>query len=179
MIGHNNTLITPETRVGTLLSDFPELETVLMGMSPKFEKLKNPVLRKTVGKVATLRQVARVGDLPVSALVNRLRQAVGQQELVVDDSGDLDDTAAAPPEWLKKERIVRSIDIRERIERGEQPISDVMKIASALRAGEIAEIIAPFIPAPLIDLAKGKGFIVHLEPVSDNRVVVFVYKATV
>lgn len=177
MTGHDITLITPETRVGALLSDFPELETVLLGMSPKFEKLKNPVLRKTVGKVATLRQVARVGDLPVSALVNRLRQAVGQKELVVDDSGDPGDDTITPPEWLKKERIVRSTDVRESIERGEQPISDVMKIASTLRAGEIAEIIAPFVPAPLIDLARGKGFLVHLEQMSDNYVVVFVCKS--
>ena len=49
--------ISPKTKVGELLDAYPELEPVLMAMSPAFEKLKNPVLRKTVARVATLQQV--------------------------------------------------------------------------------------------------------------------------
>lgn len=45
-------LITPKTRVGDLLEVYPSLEPVLMDLAPVFKKLQNPVLRRTVGKVA-------------------------------------------------------------------------------------------------------------------------------
>ena len=54
--------ISPKTKVGELLDAYPELENVLMAMSPAFEKLKNPILRKTVAKVATLQQVCIVEE---------------------------------------------------------------------------------------------------------------------
>ena len=68
--------ITPETKLGALLETFPELEPVLMEMSPRYKKLRSPVLRKTVAKIATLHQVARIGNIPVKDLINRLRQKV-------------------------------------------------------------------------------------------------------
>lgn len=74
-------IISPKTKVGELLDTFPELESVLMEMSPAFEKLKNPLLRKTVARVATLQQIAVVGGLNVDSIVNRLRSAVGQTSL--------------------------------------------------------------------------------------------------
>ena len=53
MADKKDLLITPKTKVGELLDAYPELEPVLMGLAPAFNKLKNPVLRKTIGKVAT------------------------------------------------------------------------------------------------------------------------------
>ena len=79
-------IISPKTKVGELLDHFPNLESVLMEMSPAFEKLKNPILRKTVARVATLQQVAVVGGLNVNEIVNRLRKEVGQS------SGEADST---------------------------------------------------------------------------------------
>ena len=57
--------ITPDSKVGALLQEFPQLEEVLMRMSPAFGHLRNPILRKTVAKVATLRQIAKIGDVPL------------------------------------------------------------------------------------------------------------------
>ena len=59
---------------------FPHLEDILMELSPAFAKLKNPILRKTVARVASLQQAAVVGGLMVDELVNRLRKEVGQEE---------------------------------------------------------------------------------------------------
>ena len=81
-------IITPKTRVGELLDSYPELESVLLELSPAFKKLKNPVLRKTVGKVATLQQAASLGNIPVTEVINTLRTEVGQQLFESADSGD-------------------------------------------------------------------------------------------
>ena len=54
-------LIGPETTVGAMIEAYPELESVLVEMAPAFAKLRNPVVRRTVAKVATLEQAARIG----------------------------------------------------------------------------------------------------------------------
>jgi hypothetical protein len=68
--------ILPATKVSSLLDRYPELEQVLIQLAPPFQKLKNPLLRRGITKVASLKQAAAVGGLPVSKLVNTLRAAV-------------------------------------------------------------------------------------------------------
>lgn len=46
--------INPGRKVGELLEAYPWLEETLVGFAPEFAKLKNPILRKTVARVATL-----------------------------------------------------------------------------------------------------------------------------
>lgn len=45
--------ITPSVTAHELLEAYPELEDVLIGIAPPFKKLKNPLLRKSVAKMAT------------------------------------------------------------------------------------------------------------------------------
>ena len=44
-----------------IINAYPELENELVNYVPAFEKLKNPLLRHTVAKVATLQQAATIG----------------------------------------------------------------------------------------------------------------------
>ena len=62
--------ITPETRVNDLLSNYPELESTLMRIAPVFKKLKNPILRKTIAKVTTLRHAAKIGNVSLADMIN-------------------------------------------------------------------------------------------------------------
>jgi hypothetical protein len=71
-------IITPKTKVGELLDAFPQLEGSLIEMAPAFIKLRNPLLRRTIARVATLQQAALTGDVPVGELVRRLREEAGQ-----------------------------------------------------------------------------------------------------
>ena len=61
----NILIITPKTKVFQLIETYPQLEDVLIDYVPAFKKLKNPVLRKTVAKIATLQQAASVGGVKV------------------------------------------------------------------------------------------------------------------
>ncbi len=56
-------IISPKTKPGELLDAFPQLEDVLIEISPSFAKLKDPTLRKTVDHVATLQQAVVVVGL--------------------------------------------------------------------------------------------------------------------
>lgn len=155
--------ITPQTKVGDLLRNYPHLEETLIGLSPEFQRLKNPALRATVAKVATLAQVARIGGLDVAGVIHALRRAAGGDEsLLVDamagESGGPDGAVEKAPSWFDRDRVSATFDARPAIEEGRHPLPDVVRAAEALGPGGILELITPFDPAPLVGVLDGKGF---------------------
>lgn len=150
-------IISPKTKVGELLAAYPELEPVLISLSPMFEKLKNPILRRTVARVATIQQVSVVGGIPVEQIVNRLRQEVGQTgEIEQETISPVNSTE--PPVWFNEKKIVLRYDASPVINAGESPMSDVLQKSGSLKPGEIFELQTPFVPAPIIDMLKAKNF---------------------
>lgn len=164
--------ITPETRVGALLEHYPEVEETLVAMSPEFRRLKNPILRRTLAKVANLRQVARIGDLPLGEVIMRLREAAGIGPVAPGAAFDTEDPSMSHPEpnaYLPRPdwavvAPAKSLDARAMIEGGGHPLEAVMKDLAALPAGGVYELVTPFVPAPLIDVAKGRGFLAWSAP---------------
>jgi hypothetical protein len=100
--------VTPETKVAALLDAYPELEDALIKLAPPFKKLKNPLLRRSVARVASLRQAASAARLPVEDLVNHLRAAVGQAPLTAEGSKD-EEYLRDHPEWFDVTKISASI----------------------------------------------------------------------
>jgi len=81
-------LITPKTKIFDLLEVYPDLEETLIAVAPAFRKLKNPALRNTITKVATLTQAALIGGLKVEELIFKLRAEVGQSTNSDFDAAD-------------------------------------------------------------------------------------------
>jgi len=150
--------ITPETKIGVLLERFPDLEDVLFEMAPEFQKLRNPILRKTVARVTSLRQAAVLGKISLPEMIIRLRKEAGLQESVdVDEAEEI--VSKEEPAWFSSSRIVRSFDARPTLKSGEQPVQRVFTECKDLKNGEIYTLITPFLPAPLIESAKKKGYL--------------------
>jgi len=150
--------ITPSTKVADLLDRYPELEDVLIGMAPPFKKLRNPLLRRSVAKVASLRQAAAVARLPVGEVVNKLRAAVGQEAIVIEEAALDASYFTSRPDWFVPGTVVVSIDERKSANADEMPLKRVAQEASRLKEGQILELITTFLPAPGIDIMKAKGF---------------------
>ena len=107
-------LVTPRTRIGDLLEAYPTLEEVLIEISPVFAKLKNPMLRRTMAKVATLQQAALIGGMPVEELVNRLRKEIGQDS--AQESIDIPDyLSPIPPGWYSAEKVADRFEDRKSV----------------------------------------------------------------
>lgn len=62
--------ITPKTTVHTLLKEYPFLLNFFAGYHPEFGKLTNPVLRRTMGRMATLEKAAGLANIPLNQLMN-------------------------------------------------------------------------------------------------------------
>lgn len=153
-------IISPKTKIGELLEAYPQLEAVLIEMSPVFARLKNPVLRRTVAKVATIQQISVVGGLPVNDIIKRLRKETGQADSA-EEGTISEEIASDQPVWFDENKIVQRFDATPVINAGESPMAEVLKKAQALNPGEIFQLQTPFVPAPIIDMLKGKGFSVY------------------
>jgi len=151
--------ILPTTKVDALLTHYPELEDVLIDMAPPFKKLRNPILRKSVAKVTSLRQAAAVARLPIEEVINKLRRAVGQESMTAENAGAAPAYFSSQPAWFDPDRIVASIDEREVGKQDEMTLNRVWRAAKELRESEILELVTTFLPAPGIDVVKAQGFL--------------------
>ena len=70
--------------------------------------MKNKFLRKSVAKVATLKHISAVGNVPLNELINKLREAVGQSK--TNDSFEDENYFSDRPEWFSTDKISLSID---------------------------------------------------------------------
>ena len=151
--------ITPKTKVAALLEHYPELEDHLIGMAPPFEKLKNPILRRSVAKVASLQQAAAVGKIPVDKMVNELRAIVGQAPISAEAIDDVVCYYSSRPEWFDQDKVVASM-AEEELDQDVMPLNPLIRRATELREGEIIELVTTYLPAPGIDIMKRKGYVV-------------------
>ncbi|UCH15481.1 MAG: DUF1858 domain-containing protein [Bacteroidales bacterium] len=150
-------MITPRTKVGELLDNYPELEAKLIELAPTFRKLKNPILKKTIARITSLQQAAIVGNVPLSTMINELRREAGQDEISIDTDSS-ENILTGTPGWYDKNKVTISFDACPVIERGESPVALIFKKIENLGKGEIFELITPFVPAPVIDKLKEKGY---------------------
>jgi len=167
-------IISPKTKVGELLDAYPQLESVLLDLSPAFAKLKNPILRKTVARIATLQQAAVVGGLKTDELVNRLRKEAGQNELAGETTGDIY-ILSSLPDWFDASNITIRFDATPVINSGGSPLQEILSKAKNLQSGEILEVTTPFVPAPVIDMLRERGFRVFSMQI-ENGVVTYIMK---
>jgi hypothetical protein len=168
--------ITPATKVADLLESWPELEEVLVARAPAFRRLRNPVLRRTVARVATLEQAAGVGGVPVRELVAALRRAAGIEgdTWTPDTSGEQRGEPSAAPAWLDHARVVETLDADALLDAGEVPLVRVNERARALSSGDLLRIESAFRPVPLVEALGRQGYRCFVRETASNRFETFV-----
>ncbi|MDH4270695.1 MAG: DUF438 domain-containing protein [Candidatus Aminicenantes bacterium] len=86
--------IDAKMKIDDLLKKYPFLLDFLAGLSPRFARLKNPIMRKTIGRVATLQQVAGFGEMALPELLQKVQaeiKRVAKEDVAIE-------TGVAAPE---------------------------------------------------------------------------------
>ncbi len=142
------------------------MKEILIAINPKFKKLNNPVLRRTLGRVAGVRQAAIVGGMEPMDLLNQLRLAVGQEsicETCTEESEACHIPAATPrPSWLQGEPTV-TLDANQILDQDKNPLALARKALRSLKSGAFILLVADFRPEPLIDEFVKDGYRVYME----------------
>ncbi|WP_457606382.1 DUF1858 domain-containing protein [Nitratifractor sp.] len=160
--------ITPQTVVNNLLTEYPQLEAYLMQLHPKYKKLKNPILRRTVARIATLSQVAKIGGFNPLELTNLLRKEVGQP-LLNEEGTVVEEEETERPNWLEGKEAAIVLDGDALLEAQKNPLAEVRKALKKLEAGQVLRLDTDFLPEPLIDTFKKDGLQVWSEKIDEDR----------
>ena len=145
--------ITSRSKLLDVLTEYPFLEEKIIAVAPPFKNLKNPVLRRTVGRIATLEQVAQVGQLDVGQFVNTLRRAVGQEDTQPAAAKTFSLPAARSadtPAWVVGDPQ-HIVDGAEMLSRGDIPVVKVNELLKTLAPDRYLLLITDFQPQPIID----------------------------
>jgi DUF438 domain-containing protein len=96
--------INAKTKIDEMLKQYPFLEDFLITLSPKFKGLKNPIMRKTMGKVASLEMAASISGLKLDSLIASLTAEIEKQSGRVDTAGEAAPASQGEPLTDPKER---------------------------------------------------------------------------
>ncbi len=167
--------ITPATTVHQLLAAYPEMEEKLIAMAAPFEKLRNPLLRKSIAKIVTLKNIASVGDIPLKELINNIRAEAGQPastETYPDEN-----YFSAKPDWFSSDKISISMVEGELGDDEKMTVVTILQMAKKLNPGDIIELTTNFLPAPGIDAMQAKGYLVWARKGEGNTIYTYFMKA--
>ena len=70
----------------------------------------------------------------------------------------------------------KTLDVRAMLAQGEEPYTEIRRRIDALTAGAGLTIVAPFMPAPLIEKLKSEGFGTRVERRADGAWAAFFWK---
>jgi DUF438 domain-containing protein len=142
--------LTSNTTIKELTKRYPFLIDFLPTLSPAYEKLRNPVMRKTMGAVATMEKVAGIGELELDHLLGSLAAEIESQtgeRVMVEGSTAAPTSPAVPPDapapLTPEERKVAMRNIIEEIHAGgdtEELKARFAEVIADINPAEIAEV---------------------------------------
>ncbi|HEU4742073.1 MAG TPA: DUF2249 domain-containing protein [Meiothermus sp.] len=163
-------------KVSEVLERHPELLEVLLGASPAFARLKNPLVRRTMPRLVSVAQAARIGGLEPEQLVGRLNTALGVKADAQAAPAPRESRLETPsPSWLERPLGFR-LDVRPILAAGGEPFSAIMAAAKEVPEGQRLVLEAPFEPVPLYKVMQKKGFAAWCEQLGPEHYRVHFYR---
>ena len=169
--------ITLETKISELLNNYEGMKDILIEINPKFKKLNNPVLRRTLAKIAGVKQAAIVGGMDPMILLNQLRTAVGQApiETEIETKNVFSALKEEIPLWVS-EKPKKRLNANEILDEDLNPLSVLHQAMKKVEENDIIIIQSDFQPEPLIDKYRDLGHDVYCQPVDDTHFITYVKK---
>lgn len=170
--------ISANTKIAVLLKAHPAALEAIISISPKFQKLRNPILRKLMAGRTSLAMAAKVGGCTINDFFEKLRPLGFQADQSVALTGS--EAEKGKPLFLQNinpQRLV-SLDVRPILSEGSDPLRQIMDKINQLQPGQVLEIVNTFVPRPLMGLLKKQGFDSYAAIIHDDLVKTYFYRET-
>ena len=166
--------ITANTKIASILKHTPAALEAIISISPKFEKLRNPVLRKLMAGRTSLSMASKIGGCSVNDFFTKLKPLgfdIDENALPVEEKKKL-------PAFISSvdSKKISELDVRPVIESGKDPLSIIIEKTKEVQKGEVLKIINSFEPVPLMLLLKKQGFESYADVINENLVETYFYK---
>ena len=169
--------INANTKIASLLKHNADALEAIVSISPKFAKLKNPILRKVIAARTSIAMASKLGGCSVGDFFKKL-QPLGFD---IDTTGvEMEKKYENKPVPVFMKNIAADkmieMDVRSIIESGKDPLDIIVKKVKSLETGAVLKIINSFEPTPLMHLLGNQGFESYTETISDELVNTYFYK---
>lgn len=166
--------INQHTKISAILKHHPDTLEAIVSISPKFEKLRNPVLRKLMAGRTTIAMASKIGGCTPADFFAKLLP-LGFE---MDDTQIIEDVVPAVPAFiqsLQDEQVV-TLDVRPVIAGGQDPLSLILQQIKTIQTGQVLKIINTFEPTPLRILLQKQGFDSYAAHIHEQLVETWFYK---
>ncbi|MBN8851892.1 MAG: DUF2249 domain-containing protein [Sphingobacteriales bacterium] len=167
--------INANTRISEVLKGHPAALETIIGISPRFARLRNPLLRRLMAARTSIAAASRMGGCTVNDFFTKLKGlgfVIGKEE-----ESEISGGMTAVPAFMQKVEAgeVVELDVRPVIEGGKDPLGIILAEIRALPAGMVLKIVNSFEPSPLIILLENKGFQSWTETIEDSLVYTYFF----
>jgi uncharacterized protein (DUF2249 family) len=132
---------------------------VLLETSAHFQKLQNPLLRKTLAPRVTIEQASKIAGVNLSELLQKLNKKIGAN-MPIETA-----PSAAPPTQRNAERPAIldklqpvELDVRPILQGGTDPLKMILQTVEQLAPDQHLHLLNSFEPIPLYTVLGKRGF---------------------
>lgn len=167
--------INANTKIASILKSRPDALEAIISISPRFEKLRNPVLRKLMAGRTSIAMATRLGGCQLKDFFTKL--APLGFEIDTETKSIIDEKVPVPNfiTNLRKEQLI-TLDVRPVISSGKDPLNIILEKVKAIQAGQVLKIINSFEPTPLILMLQKKGFETYADNINEGLVETYFFK---
>lgn len=156
-------ILDAHTKISIILKQAPQSLDAIISLSPRFEKLRIPLLRKVMAPRTDLAMAAKIGGCTVADFLRVLKPFGFEVDNRMPDS----DTTVmeSKPAFLLNiaKEAITTLDVRPMLAQGKDPLQLILENIKNLPVGNVLQIINTFEPLPLISLLKKRGFLSFTE----------------
>lgn len=168
-------IIHANTKIAAIIKQHPDALEAIISISSKFEKLRNPILRKLMAGRASITMAAKIAGCSIDTFYEKLKPLGFEIDVLIKPE---EEAERALPDFMKSiaQYQVIELDVRPVITSGIDPLNIITQKVKTIEAGQVLKIINIFEPVPLMRLLEKQGFVVYADVINDNLVETYFYK---
>lgn len=168
--------INADTKIATILKANSAALEAIISITPKFEKLRNPLLRKLMAGRTSIAMASKISGCNINDFFDKLEPlGFGIDKTAQRVTNKENQHSPAFFNLLKPGQII-DFDVRPIIDANEDPLSLIVKKIKSIQPGQVLKIVNSFEPIPLILLLKKQGFESYVDVINDQLVETYFYK---
>lgn len=167
--------INANTRIAALLKRHPDALEAIISISPRFNKLRNPLLRKLMASRTSIAMASKIGGCSTNDFFDKLQPLGFDIDRSISEETIEKNTV---PEFMKNANFGKMLvlDVRPVLNSGKDPLQLILKHIKMLEVGQILMLTNSFEPTPLIQLLSKQGFESYVEMTGENLIQTYFHK---
>lgn len=150
--------IDENTKISKIIASNPESIDQIVALSKHFEKLRIPILRKTLASRVTIKQAAKIGGVSVHDFFEKLAPLGFTYDKCQINKIEPSDKIKEHKTGMCFFENIIDLDVREMLRQNKDPFNLIIETLETLPENTTLNIINTFEPVPLINILSKKGY---------------------